>query len=76
MQTVVTERGQVSIPSPLRKKFHLIPGTGVEWLEMSGGIFLMPVPRDPIAVFRGSGRGRGSTQQLLEERRKERVREK
>lgn len=76
MQTVVTERGQISIPSPLRKKFHLVPGTGVEWLEVPEGIFLMPVPKDPIKAFRGSGKGKGSTRLLLEERRKDRDRER
>ena len=73
MQTIVTERGQISIPSALRKRFHLEPGTGVEWLETREGIFLLPVPKDPIAAFRG--KGKTSTKHLLEERKRERAKE-
>lgn len=74
MQTVVTERGQISIPASLRKRYHLTPGCGVEWMETPEGIFLLPVPKDPIAAFRGAGRG--STRLLLQERRKDQEREK
>ena len=74
MQTMVTERGQISIPASLRKKFHLTPGTGVEWMETTEGIFLMPVAKDPIKAFRGAGKG--STQLLLEERKRDRERER
>lgn len=68
MQTTVTERGQISIPAELRKKFHLTPGCGVEWIATPEGIFLMPVPKDPIAAFRGSGGEGLSTKDLLEQR--------
>lgn len=74
MQTVITERGQVSIPSDLRRKFHLTPGTGVEWIETKEGIFLIPVPKDPIAAFRG--KTKGLTAILTEDRKKERARGK
>jgi AbrB family looped-hinge helix DNA binding protein len=72
MQTVVTERGQVSIPSELRKRFHLVPGTGIEWMETKEGIFLLPVPKDPIASFRG--KSKGLTKILRQQRKKERSR--
>ncbi len=74
MQTTVTERGQISIPSTLRQKYHLIPGTGVVWLETPEGIYLLPVPKDPIASFRGQSKGLARA--LLEDRRKDRQREK
>jgi AbrB family looped-hinge helix DNA binding protein len=73
MYTVVTERGQISIPAEIRRRFHLVPRTKVEWLETEEGIFILPVPEDPIRAFRGSGKGKGSTRFLLEERRKERA---
>jgi AbrB family looped-hinge helix DNA binding protein len=76
MQTTVTERGQISIPAELRKKFKLTPGTEIVWMETTRGIYLMPVPKDPIKAFRGSGRGeRVSTKLLLEERKRDRERE-
>lgn len=68
MQTTVTERGQISIPASIRKKLHLQPGMGVEWIVRDEGIFLMPVPKDPIKAFRGSGGGGLSTKVLLEQR--------
>ncbi len=74
MQTTVTERGQISIPAALRERYHLIPGTGVEWMETADGIFLLPVPKDPIAAFRG--KSRGLTKALLKERRQDRERDK
>jgi AbrB family looped-hinge helix DNA binding protein len=74
MQTTVTERGQISIPAPLRKKFHLTPGCGIEWMETPEGIFLLPVPKDPIAAFRG--KSKGLMKILMQERRKDRKKEK
>ena len=74
MQTTVTERGQISIPARLRKKFKLTPGTGIEWMETPEGIFLLPVPQDPIAAFRGQAKSL-STRILLEERRKDRLKD-
>ncbi len=76
MQTVVTERGQISIPSEIRKRYKLIPNTSVEWLETPEGIFLIPVPKDTIKAFRGSGKGQNMSQLLLEERFKERTNER
>lgn len=72
MQTTVTERGQISIPAPLRKKFKLEPGTGIEWMETAEGIFLVPVPKDPIANFRGKSKGKGLLKALLKDRREDR----
>ncbi len=74
MQTTVTERGQISIPAPIRKKLRLTPGCGVEWLETAEGIFLLPVPKDPVKAFRGAGKG--STKLLLRERQRDRERER
>ena len=73
MQTTITERGQISIPSPIRKKFHLTPGMGIEWLETSDGIFLLPVPEDPIKAFRG--KSKGLTKALLKGRREDKEKE-
>lgn len=74
MQTIVTERGQISIPAEIRRKYRLLPDTRVEWMEMEDGLFLLPVPADPVRAFRGSSRG--LTRVLLKERRAERAREK
>ena len=74
MQTTVTERGQISIPAAIRKHYHLKPGMGIEWLVTDEGIYLLPVPKDPIAAFRGSSKG--LLKALLEDRRKDREKER
>jgi len=35
METVLTERGQTSIPAQLRKHMHLMPGAKLRWQELS-----------------------------------------
>ncbi|MBI4212378.1 MAG: AbrB/MazE/SpoVT family DNA-binding domain-containing protein [Deltaproteobacteria bacterium] len=67
MSTTITERGQISIPASIRQKYHLTPGMEMEWIEAKDGIFLFPIPEDPIAAFRGSGKT--GTKQLLEARK-------
>lgn len=76
MQTVITERGQISIPAEVRKKLHLKPGMGVEWIISERGIYLYPIPQDPIKFFRGSLKGANLVIDLLHERQKEKDREK
>lgn len=74
-ETVITERGQISVPAAIRKRFHLKPGMGMMWIVRDEGIFLMPVPEDPIAAFSRSP-GNISTKDLLTERQTERAQEK
>jgi len=73
MLTTITERGQISIPAELRRRFQLKPGMGIEWIERDEGLFLYPVPLDPILSFRSQAKG--ETKALLRERRKDRARE-
>ena len=35
LETVLTERGQTSIPAQVRKHMHLKPGTKLHWQEVS-----------------------------------------
>lgn len=75
MQTLITERGQISIPAEVRKKMRLVTGMGMEWIVTARGIYLYPVPKDPIQSFRGSLREPGLLEKLLKERRQERKRD-
>jgi AbrB family looped-hinge helix DNA binding protein len=75
MKAKVTARGQVSIPSEIRKRFNIEPESGVEWIVEGDVIKVVPLPKDPVAAFRGRGSRRCSTEQLIAERCAERKRE-
>jgi AbrB family looped-hinge helix DNA binding protein len=72
MKTKVTTRGQVSIPSEIRKKLHIESETKLEWMVEGNTIRVIPIPKDPITAFRGRGKGVYTTQDLLRDRRQER----
>ena len=75
MKTTVSTRGQVSIPTELRKKFNIEPESQVEWIAEGNAIKIIPLPKDPIGAFRGAGRGRYTSEKLIKDRRKERIEE-
>jgi AbrB family looped-hinge helix DNA binding protein len=75
MKTKLTTRGQVSIPAEIRKKFSIDDGTEIEWVAEGNVIKAIPLPKDPISYFKGRGKGRFSTSDLLKERNAERKRE-
>ena len=75
MKAKVTTRGQVSIPSEIRKKFNIEPESRVEWIVEGNVIKVIPLPKDPVAAFRGRGSRKYSTERLIEERRADREKE-
>jgi AbrB family looped-hinge helix DNA binding protein len=74
MRTKVSKRGQVSVPSKIRKLLRIGPDTAVEWVVEGGTARIIPIPADPIEAFRGSGK-KGLVSQLLRDRRRDRQRE-
>ncbi|MBM4264800.1 MAG: AbrB/MazE/SpoVT family DNA-binding domain-containing protein [Deltaproteobacteria bacterium] len=74
MRTKVTKRGQVSVPSEVRKRLRIDANTTLEWVIEGNTARIVPVPGDPISAFRGSG-PKGSVQRLLKERARDRRRE-
>ena len=74
MRSTITARGQTVIPVEIRRRFHLDPSKKLEWIVEDGSIRIIPVTEDPIAAFRGRGKG-DSTARLLMERRRDRERE-
>lgn len=74
MRTKVTTRGQVSIPSEVRKQLRIKPETQLEWVVEGSTVRVIPIPDDPIASFRGSGK-KGEVKRLLADRRRDRRRD-
>ena len=78
MTTVtMSSKGWVVIPSELRKKYKLIPGTPIAIVDYGGVLAILPALTDPVDQSSGILKGKRSlTKALLEERRLERQRER
>ncbi|HYG65984.1 MAG TPA: AbrB/MazE/SpoVT family DNA-binding domain-containing protein [Thermoanaerobaculia bacterium] len=74
METAVTKKGQTNIPAAIRKRHHIKEGDRLVWLDDGETIRVVPLPSDPLAALRGSGRGEGLTAKLLRQRREDRER--
>lgn len=74
MRTKVSKRGQVSVPSEVRKKLQIRPDTTLEWVVEGNTARVIPLPSDTVRAFRGSGK-KGIVKRLLRERRRDRQRE-
>jgi bifunctional DNA-binding transcriptional regulator/antitoxin component of YhaV-PrlF toxin-antitoxin module len=75
MKSKVSLRGQVSIPSFIRKKFAIEPESQINWRIEGNTIRIVPLPKDPVGAFKGKGLGKYSTGQLIRDRRNERKKE-
>lgn len=75
----VTSKGQLVVPSRIRRRFGIKPGTRVNFIEEGDRIIFQPVTREYIRSFRGLFKRKPGekrvVQEHLEERRAERERE-
>jgi AbrB family looped-hinge helix DNA binding protein len=71
MRTRVTDRGQVSIPTAVRKQLQIKPQTVLEWVIEGNTVRVVPIPDDPIAALRGSGKA-GAVKRLVDDRCRDR----
>ena len=76
MTTTVTVRGQTSIPASIRKFYKIGPKTKLAWVDDGHGISVVPIPKDPLKALRGMFKDQNLLKILLEERRKDRERER
>jgi len=76
METAVTKRGQTVVPAAIRKRYSIVGGSHLVWLDDGETIRVIPVPKDPLKALRGRGRGQGLTERLLAERRADRERDR
>ena len=75
METYATTKGQIVIPAPLRRKFGIKEGTKIIVIDAGDDIVLRPMTRERISRLRGSLKGTGALQMLLDERRKDKEKE-
>lgn len=75
---VISEKGQISIPVSVRKRYGLTKGDKLAVEEHEGAIVLLPLPGHPLLSIKGKygGGGESMTELLLKERRAERERDK
>ncbi len=72
METYATIKGQIVIPSTLRRKYGIKAGTKIHIYEENGRIILQPITREYIRSVRGAFKGSGAMKVLIEERKRER----
>ena len=76
MQTYATVKGQIVIPSSVRRKLGIKQGTRfqIEVDVKKHQIILTPITREYIRSLRGSLKGNSAMKVLIEERQKEKMR--
>jgi AbrB family looped-hinge helix DNA binding protein len=71
--STVTTKGQLVIPSKLRRKYGIRKGTQVAFVEEKDRLVLQPLTREFVARLCGSLKGEPPLlEALLEDRKKER----
>lgn len=74
LETTATAKGQIVIPSSIRRKLGIKEGTRiqVELHEDKKQIILRPITREYIHSLRGRYKGKGLLKALVAEKRRER----
>jgi AbrB family looped-hinge helix DNA binding protein len=74
MDTTVTSKGQIVIPSSMRRKLGIKEGTRIqiELDEDAKEIVLTPITRDYVHSLSGRLKGKGLLKALMAEKKKER----
>jgi AbrB family looped-hinge helix DNA binding protein len=75
METIATTKGQIVIPSAVRRKFGITEGTRIqiEVDEQNYRIILKPITPEYIRSLRGSLKGNRAMKALVEERQREKT---
>lgn len=74
MAVTVSSKGQLVIPAPIRRRYHITPGSQVRVLDNGKEIVLIPIPKDAFRASRGMLKGY-SVEEFLRWRRQEKRRE-
>ena len=65
MKAIVAERGQVTIPKPLRDKLGIRPGTELEFAAKNGTLVARKAETDPVSRVFGCLGGQVNTDKFL-----------
>ncbi len=76
MKTYATVKGQIVIPATLRRKYGIKNGTKIIVTDVGDAIVLKPVTEQYLKSLQGSLKGKGGLKTLMDERRKDKEREK
>jgi len=77
MATVtVSTKGQVVIPASWREELGLLPGKLAQVIKTGAGVFVKPIPKDPIEAYFGKYAGLDLYQTLKEGRKIDRQHER
>lgn len=76
METYATVKGQIVIPASLRRKYGIKNGTKIIVTDIGDAIVLKPVTEQYLKNLQGSLKGKGGLKVLLDERHKDKEREK
>lgn len=72
METKATSKGQITIPSKIRKQLGIKDGTYLQVdVNDAKQIILTPVTREFVRSLRGKYKGKGLMKALMEEKRRE-----
>lgn len=74
METHVNKKGQIVIPSILRKKYGIKEGTRIVILDKEDSIVLKPITDQYLRKLQGSLKGTGVLKALIAERHDEKIR--
>lgn len=74
METVATSKGQVVIPSKIRKQLGIKDGTHlqIDVNNVTKQIILTPITREYVRSLRGKYKGKGLMKALMAEKKRER----
>ncbi len=74
METTATKKGQVVIPSNVRRKLGIKDGTHlqIDVDEQTRKIILTPITREYVHSLRGKYKGKGLLKALMAEKKRER----
>jgi AbrB family looped-hinge helix DNA binding protein len=72
METTTTAKGQIVIPSSIRRRLGIKEGTRIKIEERGNEIILKPITREYVQSGRGKLRGKGLMKALIAEKKRER----